>query len=249
VNTGTPRASREAKENTFMNPGRITAWSAGAVLALGLAACGGSTSGGSAAPASGGAAPQSAAAAATTPAAAGSSSAALGTSGLTSGLTPPGTQLALGQSATVGWVPEGGGEGAHAGLKLQVDVVSIVKAPMSDFKNVDLTGAQKSDTPYYVTVKIKALGTAAPKSSDDPAITFDAIDDRGQEQESVTFFGTFQPCNDNTPPQPFAGGKSYTSCLVYLMPGGGSIQKVQWADGPSGSDGVTAYFDKPIVWG
>jgi hypothetical protein len=58
-----------------MNPGRITAWSAGAVLALGLAACGGSTSGGSAAP--------------------------VGTSGLTSGLTPPGTQLTLGQTATV----------------------------------------------------------------------------------------------------------------------------------------------------
>jgi hypothetical protein len=231
-----------------MNPGRITAWSAGAVLALGLAACGGSTSGGTAAPASGGAAPQPAAAAATTPAASGNSSAALGTSGLTSGLTPPGTHLAFGQSATVGWVPEGGGEGAHAGLKLQVDVVSIVKAPMSDFKNVDLTGAQKSDTPYYVKLQIKALGAAPPKSGDDPAITFTAIDDRGQEQESVTFFGTFQPCDDTTPPHPFTTGQSYSSCLVYLMPGGGSIQKVQWADGPSRSDGLTPYFDKPILW-
>ena len=67
---------------------------------------------------------------------------------------------------------EGGGEGAHAGLKLQVDVVSIVKAPISDFKNVDLTGAQKSDTPYYVKLQIKALGAAPPKSDDDPAITF-----------------------------------------------------------------------------
>jgi hypothetical protein len=32
------------------------------------------------------------------------------------------------------------------------------------------------------------------------------------------------------------------------MPGGGSIQKVQWADGPSGPDGLTPYFDKPILW-
>jgi hypothetical protein len=231
-----------------MNSGRITAWSAGAVLALGLAACGGSTSGGTAAPATSGAAPQSAAAA-TGPAAAAGSSAPVGTSGLTSGLTPPGTHLPLGQGATVGWVPEGGGEGAHAGLKLQVDVVSIVKAPMSDFKNVDLTGAQKSDTPYYVKLQIKALGAAPPKSDDDPAIAFDAIDDRGQQQGSVTFFGTFQPCDETTPPKPFANGKSYSSCLVYLMPGGGSIQKVQWADGPSGSDGLTPYFEKPVVWG
>jgi hypothetical protein len=222
-----------------MNSGRITAWSAGAVLALGLAACGGGSSGGTAAPSS--TAPSSASA---SPAAA-ASSAPVGANGL----TPPGTQLPLGQDATVGWVPEGGGEGAHAGLRLQVNVLSIVKASMSDFKNVDLTGAQKSDTPYYVKLQIKALGAIPPKSDDDPAITFDAIDDRGQQQGSVTFFGTFTPCNDNTPPKPFTGGKTYTSCLVYLMPGGGSIQKVQWADGPSGSDGLTAYFDKPIVWG
>jgi hypothetical protein len=220
-----------------MNPARMTAWSAGAVLALGLAACGGGSSGG--------AAPASTAAATTAPAAAAGSSAPAGASGL----TPPGTHLAFGHSAMVGWVPDGGGSGAQAGLRLQVDVVSIVRASMSDFKNVDLTGAQKSTTPYYVTVKIKALGAVPPKSADDPAITFDAIDDRGQEQESVTFIGTFPPCNDNTPPQPFTDGKSYTSCLVYLMPGGGSIQRVQWADGPSGSDGVTPWFDKPIVWG
>jgi hypothetical protein len=222
-----------------MNSGRITAWSAGAVLALGLAACGGGSSGGTAAPSS--TAPSSATA---SPAAA-ASSAPVGANGL----TPPGTQLPIGQDATVGWVPEGGGEGAHAGLKLQVNVLSIVKASMSDFKNVDLTGAQKSDTPYYVKLQIKALGAAPPKSDDDPAITFSAIDDRGQQQGSVTFFGTFTPCNDNTPPKPFTDGKTYTSCLVYLMPGGGSIQKVQWADGPSGSDGLTPYYDKPIVWG
>jgi hypothetical protein len=227
-----------------MNPGRITAWSAGAVLALGLAACGGSTSGGTAAPSTS-AAQQSAPAAATAPAASGGSPAPAGAGGL----TPPGTHLALGQDATVGWVPEGGGEGAHAGLKLQVDVLSIVKASMSDFKNVDLTGAQKSDTPYYVRLRIKALGAAPPKSDDDPAIAFDAIDDRGQQQGSVTFFGTFQPCDETTPPKPFTAGKSYSSCLVYLMPGGGSIQKVQWADGPSGSDGLTPYFEKPVVWG
>jgi hypothetical protein len=226
-----------------MKPGRIAAWGAGAALTLGLAACGGASTGGTAAPSSA-AAPSSTPVTSATPAAAGSP-AAVGSNGL----TPPGTQLSFGQEAMVGWVPDNNGNGAQAGLRLQVTVASIVKASMSDFKNVDLTGAQKSDTPYYVTVKIKALGTTPPKSSDDPAITFDAIDDRGQEQESVTFFGTFQPCNDNTPPQPFAGGKSYTSCLVYLMPGGGSIQKVQWADGPSGSDGVTAYFDKPIIWG
>ena len=54
--------------------------------------------------------------------------------------------------------------------------------------------------------------------------------------------------NETTVPKPLANGKSYDSCLTYLMPGGGSIQKVQWGDGPAAADQVTPYFDKPIVW-
>ncbi len=49
-------------------------------------------------------------------------------------------------------------------------------------------------------------------------------------------------------PKQFANGKSYESCLAYLMPGGGSIQKVQWNDGPAKENQVTAYFEKPVVW-
>jgi hypothetical protein len=33
------------------------------------------------------------------------------------------------------------------------------------------------------------------------------------------------------------------------MPGGGSIQQVQWNDGPAAADQVAPYFDHPIVWG
>lgn len=32
------------------------------------------------------------------------------------------------------------------------------------------------------------------------------------------------------------------------MPGGGSIQKVEWNNGPAKANEVTPYFDKPIVW-
>lgn len=35
---------------------------------------------------------------------------------------------------------------------------------------------------------------------------------------------------------------------AYLMPGGGSIQKVQWDDGPAAAGQVTPYFEHPIVW-
>ena len=141
------------------------------------------------------------------------------------------------------------GEGAKTGLKLQITVESIVKGSLDDFKNIDLDASQRNSTPYYVTVQIKALDSTAPTGDDDPDIVFQAIDDRGQQQESVTFLGTFDRCNDVTAPKPFVSGKSYESCLAYLMPGGGSIQSVQWNSGPSAANDVTPYFDKPVVWG
>jgi hypothetical protein len=51
------------------------------------------------------------------------------------------------------------------------------------------------------------------------------------------------------PPKSFVSGKTYESCLAYLMPGGGSIQKVQWDSGPSAANELTPYFDRPLIWG
>jgi hypothetical protein len=93
------------------------------------------------------------------------------------------------------------------------------------------------------------LSSTPPPKDSDPAITFTAIDDRGQDQQSITFLGTFSRCDDPMPPKQFVSGKTYQSCLAYLIPGGGSIQKVQWDNGPAAANQVTPYFERPIVWG
>jgi len=163
-------------------------------------------------------------------------------------LTPPGTKLAYGATATVGWVP------ASLSLKsqntmttLEITVESVTQGPESDLKNLNLDADQKGAVPYYLKVKIKNVDGTPPKE-DDPDIALDAIDDRNQAQGSVTFIGDFPPCEDESPPQPFTAGKSYTSCLTYLMTGGGSIKEVRWNDGPKPKDGVSEYFEKPVVW-
>ena len=231
-----------------LNRPRLIAAAMAAVALPALAACNSSSSTQAAtattgAPASSAAAPSSSTAA--SPAA---SSPAPATAG---GLTPPGTHLAIGQMATLGWVPAETDlkPGAHKGLMIQVTIKSIQKGSIADFANVQLDAKQKKDTPYYVKVHFTALGSVAPPSDSDPAITLDGIDDRGQTQSSLIFLGTFARCDDTTVPKPFTNGKSYDTCLTYLVPGGGSIQKMQWANGPSGSDEVSAYFDKPVVWG
>jgi hypothetical protein len=227
-----------------MKPGRTAAWAIAAVAIPGLAACSGTSSGSSpASPASSPAASSSA----STSAPAQSQGQAAGSGSL----TPPGAHLAFGGPATVGWVPpsQDTGTGAHRGIKLRVTVVSIQKGTMADFRNVQLNGTERKSTPYYVQLRVTALSSTRPPKDSDPAITFTAIDDRGQQQQSITFLGTFSRCDDPMPPKQFVSGKTYESCLAYLIPGGGSIQKVQWDNGPAAANEVTPYFDRPIVWG
>jgi hypothetical protein len=166
------------------------------------------------------------------------------------GLTAPGTHLGFNQVATVGWIPPTLAlePGTHKALTFKVTVQSIEQGTIADFKNVDLNAKQKKETPYYVKVTVTAASDKAWKGDDDPAISFRAIDDRGQEQGSLTFFGDFPRCNEVNAPKPFTSGKSYQSCFAYLMPSGASIKNVEWNDGPTPANGVSVYFDKPIVW-
>jgi hypothetical protein len=234
-----------------MKSGRTAALVITAIALPALAACsGGCSSGSSPAASATGGGNQPAATSPASSAPASQSAAAAATTGA-NGLTPPGTHLGFGTAATVGWVPptEDTGTGAHKGLKLQVTVKSIQKGTIADFANIDLDANEKKSTPYYVQVRLTALGSIAPPKDNDPALTFTAIDDRGQAQDNVTILGTFQRCDDPSPPTSFANGKSYQSCLVYLIPGGGSVKSVEWKDGPAPADDVSAYYDRPVVWG
>jgi hypothetical protein len=240
-----------------MKPGRIAAWAITAIAVPGLAACSASSSGGTSSTAGSSPSAASSAAGASAPGASAPGASAPGQSqpaaaGQAAGrLTPPGTHLAFGGNATVGWVPpsQATGNRAQRGIKLQVTVMSIQKGTMADFRNVELNGSQRNATPYYVQLRVTALSSTLPPKDSDPAITFTAIDNRGQEQQSITFLGTFARCDDPFPPKQFVTGKTYQSCLAYLIPGGGSIQKVQWDSGPSAANQVTPYFERPIVWG
>ena len=153
--------------------------------------------------------------------------------------TRPGATVEIGQTAHVTFKPLTPITSKKT-YKLDAAVLEIEKGSIDDLEDVNLDAAQKKSTPYYVTVRVTNPGGAVPVK-DDPDVRFDGIDDRGQEQPSVTFIGTFERCEDKDAPKPFTKGKSYESCLTYLVPGGGSIQEVGW----SGSD---EYAAKPVTW-
>jgi len=228
-----------------MTASRIAALVAAGALTLGMAACGSSDDGG------GGSTTPAAAetTAAMTETTATTETNAAETNGGGGQLTPPGAKLAFGDTATVAWIPPSrfSASGGQQGYRLEVTVKSIEKGSLDDFKNIDLDADQKRSTPYYVSINVKALQDVK-AGTDDPDIALKAIDDRGQEQGEVIFFGTFDRCENADVPRPFSGGKSYDSCLTYLVPGGGSIDEVRWNDGPSRKNDVSPYFEKPVVW-
>jgi len=186
----------------------------GAIAVLALAGCGGSTKTVTQRVATPPAATTTAAETATTDAATPAA-----TSG---GLTPMGSTLKIGDPALIAYDDATN----HKKSRIQVTPVKIEKGTIDDFKNIDLDGKQKTSTPYYVTMKVKNVGKGD-LSGTDPASFIDGVDDRGQEQSNIIFFGTFDRCNSDKA-KSLKPGESYSSCLAYLIAGGGSIVGMRW---------------------
>ena len=174
--------------------------------ALVLSACGGSDGGGKA---------KSSA----TPSPSGSPSADLPTGdvevpdGVT--LTKAGTELAFGQPAVVAYEPN-----PQRSSVLSMSVDDVVTGRIADFSAYQLDARTKASRPYYVKVTVKNAGTGDLSRAAVPLL---AVDTRNTLIQPSSFNNTFARCPSTPLPDGFTGGKSAALCLVYLVPGGGSL--------------------------
>jgi hypothetical protein len=137
--------------------------------------------------------------------------------------TPLGTKLKLGQPAVIAY--EDSESKKKATIKLTPS--AIEQGSIGDFKNIKLDADQKTATPFYVKVTAANVGRVALPGKASPATYINGIDDRGQDQNEVIFFGDFPRCAAKTP-KTFKPGESYTTCLTYLIPKGGSLKGMRW---------------------
>jgi hypothetical protein len=204
-----------------------------------VAGCGGSATGSSssttAAPAGSVSTPSATSAAATSAPATSSAAASAPAAG---GVTAPGTKLAVGKTAVVAYDPDYSSNSTKQ--KLQVTVDSIVKGSLADFHGISLDAAEKAGTPYYVKVRITNVGAGdVSANNNDPGNQIQGIDSTGHPQDSVSFIGDFPRCNDVSAPTPMGPGKSFSSCLTFLVPGG--ITAAAYI-------GDSGYFSSPVTW-
>ncbi|HYB27919.1 MAG TPA: hypothetical protein VEF89_14975 [Solirubrobacteraceae bacterium] len=200
------------------------------LMTLTLGACGSSGgSSSSASTSSAGATPVGSSTATSTPTATNSAA--------KSGITAPGTGLAVGQTATVTYTPlTSSGNGKPRTLK--VTVASLRTGSSADLKGVDLSGAPKGALPQYATVTVTNLGPLS-IDVDGTSDAIQGIDHGGNQQSPVSFIGDFPPCDQNSSTTPVAVGASFHTCLTYLVSGG--ITKVAWT-------GTDDYMNSPVTW-
>jgi hypothetical protein len=188
-----------------------------ALLAVALGGCGGSSSSSS---------PPASPSSASTPAAE-----------TPNGVAKPGATFAVGQPALVDFIPPSQLTKTPV-TRLRITVRSIEKGTLADFKDVQLDAQQRAGSPVYVKVDITNAGSK-PAQSDTVTADLQGIDNTGNTEQSLTIIGDFQRCNDSSSQAPIGPGKSLSTCLIYLVPGG--IDKVAYT-------GTEAYISSPVIW-
>ena len=135
-------------------------------------------------------------------------------------LTEPGTQLGLGDAATVAWRPR---QDTVVTLDLTVQRIDVTSYAES-FEGWVVTQDMKDQTPYFVHLAVRNVGAADAGGLlvplygvDDTAILVEPLGFREEE---------FAPCPGGALPRRLAPGERTELCLVYLAPAGGELSAV-----------------------
>jgi hypothetical protein len=160
-------------------------------------------------------------------------------------MTPPGSQLAVGQSAVLPLhLPYKGS------IPAQVTVTAIDAGTLAEFQaaGFKVPPDAMDRKPYYVSYTVTALGDAD-LSGNSLGMLF-GLDDRNEEHmETLTmsnFSGArFDRCKQGTFKNGDRNGSSYQSCKIFLVNANGAITGVRFK---GGGDENQAYFQSPVVW-
>jgi hypothetical protein len=146
-------------------------------------------------------------------------------------LTPPGTELSVGDHAVVAYHPRRGRVAA-----LDIAVTRLERAPLRDFSAWQLSKQQQASTPFYVRARVSNVGETPLGGRPVPLYV---VNEDDVLLESTPFASSFSPCPSTAFPRPFAPGDTANVCLVYLAPDHGRLVAVSFRPDES--------FD-PITW-
>lgn len=130
-------------------------------------------------------------------------------------LTPQGSDLRLGQAATVDWRPDQKTVGV-----IKMAVTRQQQVPISTFRDFRLDRATHRSTPYFVHVRVTNVGHS---DLSHVAVPLYLLNHQHTLLQSSTFQARFPACPSRPLPAKFHHGKRATVCLVYFVPKHGKL--------------------------
>jgi hypothetical protein len=146
-------------------------------------------------------------------------------------LTDPGSELSLGETASIAWRTKGGEVGV-----LGVKVRKLVQGDMKDLQHWQLDADGRRSALYFVTVTVANRGDSDLSGLRIPLYVRDGT---GALVESSSFKTDFDPCPSLALPEKFVTGEKTTLCQAYLVPKRGDLEAVAFR--------ATPKFN-PITW-
>jgi hypothetical protein len=147
-------------------------------------------------------------------------------------LSPEGSQLGVGDTATVAYELRQGVVGV-----LDIKVTRLEKTSFKkSFVGWDLDQGQKNSNPYFVRATVTNRGETDLGGKQVPLYI---VDGDNTLVEATTFASSFTPCEPGGFPKTFKPGRSMKVCLVFLSPKKGDLTAVSFRP--------TQDFD-PITW-
>jgi hypothetical protein len=147
-------------------------------------------------------------------------------------LSPQGSQLAVGDTATVAYQPKQDEVGV-----LDITITRLEKTTIKkSFAGWDLDAGQKKANPYFVRATITNRGDTDLGGRRVPLYV---VDGDNTLIEATSFASAFTACEPGAFPKKFPTGKKTKVCLVYLVPRQGQLTAVSFRP--------TQEFD-PITW-
>ena len=152
------------------------------------------------------------------------------------GLSEPGTELSVGDTATI---PQGD-DGATIGLK----VTEITKGSSADLSKLKDADKYKEYTPVYVQYEMSGTDSSS-ELGGDILDDVDPILADGRKASTLILIGTspFEKCDSNSIPDDFGPGDTETTCQVAMVSSGQEVSGAQYSpyEGDYADDGA-------VVW-
>ncbi|KRE35050.1 hypothetical protein ASG73_17055 [Janibacter sp. Soil728] len=152
------------------------------------------------------------------------------------GLTDPGTELAIGKTATL---PQGKDDAT-----VTVAVTKITKGSSADLAKLKDASKYAEYTPVYVQYEMTGTDSSS-ELGGDLLDDVDPILANGSKASTLAIIGTspFTKCDRNSIPEDFAPGDTETTCQVAMVRSGQEVTGAQYApyEGDYSDDGA-------VVW-